>query len=343
VLTLLLLLATPTAHAGASTPTPPTLSVRGAGDVMLGTADPPGHLPPNDGADSLADVSDLLRDADLTFVNLEGPLCDEGESSKCGHSKNPCFAFRVPTRYGAYLADAGVDVASTANNHNGDFGDTCRRATERTLDSLGIAWSGAKGTVATLERKGLKIALIAFHTSAATNDVNDLPAARAIVKQAASTHDVVIVSFHGGAEGPKFDHVAEGTEMFFGENRGDLRAFAHAVVEAGADLVIGHGPHVLRGMELYQGRLIAYSLGNFATYGRFNLAGPQAIAAILHVDLAADGAFLGGRILPIHQVDQGLPRKDAQGRAIALIKKLSLADFGKSAPAISEAGEISRP
>lgn len=320
----------------------PALTVRGTGDVMLGTADPPGHLPPNDGADSLSDVAELLRDADLTFVNLEGPLCDEGTSSKCGKSRNPCFAFRVPTRYGAYLADAGVDVASTANNHAGDFGESCRRATEKTLDQNGIAWSGPKGTVATVERNGLKVALVAFHTSAATNDVNDLPAAKALVKKAAA-HDVVIVSFHGGAEGPKADHVMQGRELYLGENRGDLRAFTHAVIDAGADLVLGHGPHVLRGLELYQGRLIAYSLGNFATYGRFNLSGPQAIGAILHVDLAADGAFAGGRVFATQQVDEGLPRRDPEGRAIAMMRKLSKADFGKAAPVIAETGEIAAP
>ncbi|MBK7863665.1 MAG: CapA family protein [Archangiaceae bacterium] len=309
---------------------------------MLGTTDPEGYLPPNDGADSLADVRELLRDADLTFVNLEGPLCDEGASSKC-KSKRTCYAFRVPTRYAQYLIDAGVDLASTANNHNGDFGDSCRRSTEKTLDAAGIAWSGAPGTIATVERKGLKIALVAFHTSAATNDVNNLPAARALVKSAAAKHDLVIVSFHGGAEGPKFDHVVEGPEQYLGENRGDLRAFTHAVIDSGADLVIGHGPHVLRGMELYQGRLIAYSLGNFATYGRFNLAGTQAVGAILHAELAADGAFVSAKILPTQQVDKGLPRRDAAGRAIAVIKKLSAEDFAKSAPRIADDGEISAP
>src|SRR6185436_19838247 len=151
----------------------------------------------------------------------------------------------------------------------------------------------------------------------------------AIVKDAASKHDLVIVSFHGGAEGPKADHVMPGRELYLGENRGDLRAFTHAVVDAGADLVIGHGPHVLRGLELYQGRLIAYSLGNFATYGRFSLSGTQAIGAILHVDLAADGSFVSGKILPTQQVDKGLPRKDPASRAIAMMSRLSQADFGQ--------------
>ncbi len=330
MLALLLLLATP------------TLTVRGTGDVMLGTTDPPGYLPPNDGAESLADVAELLRDADLTFINLEGPLCDEGETHKC-RSKGSCYAFRVPTRYGAYIADAGVDLASVANNHVGDFGEVCRRSSEKTLDALGIAWSGPKGTLGSVERKGLKIALAAFHTSGATNDVNDLTAAKALVKEAAAKNDIVIVSFHGGAEGPNADHVVQGKELYLGENRGDLRAFTHAVVDAGADLVIGHGPHVLRGMELYRGRLIAYSLGNFATYGRFNLAGAAGVGVILHAELAPDGAFVGGKLLPTVQVDKGIPKRDPAAKAVALIRKLSQADFPATAPKISEAGEISSP
>jgi hypothetical protein len=133
----------------------------------------------------------------------------------------------------------------------------------------------------------------------------------------------------------------KGKELYLGENRGDLRVFTHAVIDAGADLVIGHGPHVLRGLELYQGRLIAYSLGNFATYGRFNLAGAAGVGAILHVELAADGAFVSGRLLPTVQVDQGIPKRDGAAKAVALMRKLSQVDFGASAPAISEAGEIS--
>jgi poly-gamma-glutamate capsule biosynthesis protein CapA/YwtB (metallophosphatase superfamily) len=320
----------------------PALTVRAAGDVMLGTGDPPGYLPPDDANGSLADVRELLRDADLTFVNLEGPLCDEGESSKC-KTKKTCYAFRAPTRYVEHLADAGVDLASTANNHAGDFGESCRRSTERVLDAHGIAWSGPKGTVGTVERNGLKIALVAFHTSSATNDVNDLAAAKAMVEGAAKNHDLVFVSFHGGAEGTHADRVIEGKEMYLGENRGDLRAFTHAVIDAGADLVIGHGPHVLRGLELYKGRLIAYSLGNFATYGRFDLSGPLAVGAILHVALASDGAFVSGKILPTMQVDKGIPKRDVQARAIARLKQLSQLDFPKTAPAISEAGEISTP
>jgi len=298
---------------------------------MLGTVDPPGFLPDDDARGSLAAVAPLLRDADLTFVNLEGPLCDSGESSKC-KTKKTCYAFRSPTRYAQHLADAGVDLASTANNHAGDFGEACRRQTEGALDGVHIAWSGPVGTIGTVTAKGRTVALLGFHTSGATNDVRDLRAAAALVKQAKAKADLVVVSFHGGAEGTHATRVVDGVEMYLGENRGDLKAFAHAVVDAGADLVLGHGPHVVRGLELYQGHLIAYSMGNFATYGRFDLSGPLKVGVILEATLGERGELTGGRLLSTVQEGKGVPRPDPSAKAAAMIRELSALDFPKSAP-----------
>ncbi len=319
----------------------PTLRIRAVGDVMLGTTVPEGFLPPEDGVHSLDDVADWLKDADLTFANLEGPLCDSGETTKCKKT-GTCYAFRCPTHYVKYLVDVGVDLASTANNHAGDFGDVCRRETEKTLDGAGITWSGAKGTIGTRTLPdGRKLALVGFHTSAVTNDMNDLEAARAIVKQAKAGNDLVIVSFHGGGEGTKANRVVKGTETYLGENRGDLPAFTHAVIDAGADLVLGHGPHVLRGLELYKGHLIAYSMGNFATYGRFNLSGPLKIGVVLEVELAKDGAFVRGKLLPTAQEGQGIPKKDPQARAVKMAAELTALDFPKSGVKIGSDGVLS--
>ncbi|RKG88348.1 CapA family protein [Corallococcus sp. CA049B] len=328
-----------------STPRPPPppgakLRIRAAGDLMLGTTVPEGYLPPEGGGSVIAAVRPLLEDADLTFVNLEGPLCDTGKTTKCRSPAN-CYAFRSPTSFGEYLKEAGVDVVSTANNHSGDFGEECRRATESTLDTLGIAWSGPPGSVATVERNGLKIGLVAFHTSAGCNHLNNLPTATALVKQTAATHDIVIVSFHGGAEGGKALHVPAGREMFFGEDRGDLRVFTHAVVDAGAHLVLGHGPHVARAMEFYQGRLIAYSMGNFATYGRFNLKGPQGLGMILEVELDSRGGFSNGRILPTKQVGAGITWPDPAANVVSLVRKLTTEDFPDTGARIADDGRLS--
>ena len=96
--------------------------------------------------------------------------------------------------------------------------------------------------------------------------------------QLAATHDIVIVSFHGGAEGNGAEMLPFAREIFAGEDRGNVVEFAHAMVDAGADLVLGHGPHVVRPMELYRDRLIAYSLGNFATYYGISVEGIRGIA-----------------------------------------------------------------
>ena len=326
-------------------PPPPEgarVRIRAVGDVMLGTSFPEGLLPPDDGAQSLARVAPLLRDADLTFINLEGLLCDNGETQKCRKGGN-CYAFRSPTRYGAYLKDAGVDLASTANNHSGDFGELCRRETEATLDGLGIAWSGPAGSVASVEKNGLRVGLIAFHTSANCNYVNDHATAAALVRSVKQAHDLVLVSFHGGAEGGKALNIPQGTEMFYGENRGHLRAFTHAVIDAGADLVIGHGPHVVRALEFYKDKLVLYSLGNFATYGSFNLKGPQGLGMIADVELDGRGRFLAGRLLPTRQEGRGIPQPDANAEVLPLVRRLTAEDFPTSGARVSPEGVISPP
>jgi hypothetical protein len=324
-------------------PAPPPdarVRIRATGDVMLGTTEPEGHLPPGGAESVIANVRGLLEDADLTFVNLEGPLCDGGKTTKC-RSNNQCYAFRSPTSYAQVLRDAGVDVASTANNHSGDFGEECRRQTEAALDTVGIAWSGPPGSVATVERNGLRIGTVAFHTSPACNHLNNLPTAQALVRSVAASHDIVLVSFHGGAEGSKALHVPHGKEKFMGEDRGDLRTFTRAMVDAGAHVVLGHGPHVARAMEFHKGRLIAYSMGNFATYGRFNLQGAQGLGMVLEVELDAKGGFLSGRILPTRQEGKGLVVPDPSGGVISLVRRLTAKDFPQTGAQVADDGTLS--
>jgi hypothetical protein len=232
---------------------------------------------------------------------------------------------------------------SLANNHAGDFGPAGRESTRRVLDALGIAHSGEPGDVARLLVKGRRLALVAFATSEATYDLNDLEAARRVVGEIAASADLVVVSFHGGAEGAAHQHVPAGPEELYGEARGDLRAFARAMVDAGAALVVGHGPHVVRGMEVYRGRLIAYSLGNFATWGSFNLSGPSGLSLVLEVRLGPDGAFRSGRVHPVRQAKPGGARLDPSGEIIPLLRRLSQEDFGGTAVEVGPDGELSPP
>ena len=127
---------------------------------------------------------------------------------------------------------------------------------------------------------------------------------------------------HAGAEGASHEHVRSQTETFLGENRGNAVAFSHAVVRAGADLVVGSGPHVLRGMEWYRGRLIAYSLGNFLGNGTLAITGPGGVSAVLHVKLRRNGSWAGGRLVPVLLVSPGVPALDGAGAALQEVRSL---------------------
>jgi hypothetical protein len=321
------------------------LTIAAVGDIMLGsTSINETFLPPNDGKDLLAEVTPILSKADIAFGNLEGPLIDGGKSEKCPPDSKRCFAFRQPTRYGKLLKEAGFDVLSLANNHAADFGDEGRQSTRRVLDALGIKHAGSdkeKFSTAYLEVKGKTVAFIGFAHNAITPNVNDLTTARRLVLEADKEADIVVVSFHGGAEGTGAQHVPNKTEMFGSEKRGNLPLFSRTVIDAGADLVLGHGPHVLRGMEIYKDRLIVYSMGNFATYGMFSLKMETALTAIFEINLASDGRFLGGRLYSGKQLGRGGPKLDETNEAVKKIRSLSIADFGKNAPVISDDGTIS--
>ncbi|HRH41342.1 MAG TPA: CapA family protein [Pyrinomonadaceae bacterium] len=321
------------------------IKIAAGGDIMMGSPYPnASRMPPNDGKDLLKVVTPIFEKADIAFANLEGPLFDSGNSGKCGASAGiTCFAFRMPTRYAAYLKDAGFDVLSLANNHAGDFGDMGRETTRKTLDSVGIKHAGSdrnEFAMTFLEVKGKKVAVVAFAHNSIVPNVNELENAKILVEKAASQADIVMVSFHGGAEGAVNAHVPQRTEIFLGEARGNLPAFARTVIDAGADIVIGHGPHVLRGMEMYKDRLIAYSLGNFETYGWFPLVGATAETLVLEVNLAADGKFIDGKINPFVQHGRGDLTPDPNKSSIRTIKSLSQSDFPNSMPKISDDGII---
>ncbi len=321
------------------------ITIAAVGDIMLGSPFPnDSRMPPNDGADLLKEVTPILSAADIAFGNLEGPLTDGGASSKCRPGSTRCFAFRMPTRYGKHLKEAGFDVLSLANNHAGDFGDKGRMDTRATLDTLGIKHAGSdRGQYSTTiaNVKGKRVAFIGFAHNMITPNVNDLTSARQLVAAADKQADLVVVSFHGGAEGTGSQNVPQRTEMFAGESRGNLPMFSRTVIDAGADLVLGHGPHVMRGMEIYKDRLIAYSLGNFATYGWFQLAGETALSMVLEVKIDAEGRFISGKINAVKLEGRGMPVLDSSGQAIRIVRNLSTTDFGANSPKIADDGTFS--
>jgi hypothetical protein len=319
--------------------------VTAVGDVMLGTTFPDDStLPPNDGADLLTEVAPLLKRGDVVYGNLEGPMVDSGDSAKCrGKKIGTCFAFRVPTRYGKYLKDAGFTAMGLANNHAMDFGLEGRASSRQVLDAMQIAHTGEVGDIARLNVRGRKIAIIAFATYPGAYNFLDLDESLQTIRSLKAEADLVIVGFHGGAEGATHQHVLEGDEQFLGEDRGDLRRFTHAAVDAGADLLLGSGPHVVRAIEIYKGKLIAYSLGNFATYGPFNLNAENGLTLVLEAHLAADGTFLRGKAYPVKQEKPGGPKMDPDMKILPVLRTLSRADFKDTAVVVGPQGELWLP
>jgi poly-gamma-glutamate capsule biosynthesis protein CapA/YwtB (metallophosphatase superfamily) len=323
-------------------PTHPGLTVAAVGDIMMGTDFPENILPDDDGVGFLAAVTPILSAPDVTFGNLEGVLQDGGEPVKQCKDTRICFLFRTPTRYAAYLAAAGFDVMSLANNHARDFGEEGRSSTMAALDAVGIRHSGREGTVASWIANGRRVALIAFAPNVGSNSLNDPQIGLPLVSQLAATHDIVIVSFHGGAEGNGAEVLPFAREIFAGEDRGDVVEFAHAMVDAGADLVLGHGPHVVRPLELYRDRLIAYSLGNFATYYGISVEGIRGIAPILSCTLDDEGRFVSGRIESTTQIRPAGPSLDPQNTVIEMLRTLTLVAFPDGPLDIQEDGTLAR-
>jgi hypothetical protein len=319
--------------------------VTAVGDVMLGTTFPDeSTLPPNDGADVLTEVAPFLKRGDVVYGNLEGPIIDGGDSAKChGKKIGTCFAFRVPTRYGKYLKDAGFTAMGLANNHAMDFGLEGRASSRQVLDAMQIAHTGEVGDIARLTVKGRKIVIIAFATYPGAYNFLDLDDSLQTIRAAKAESDLVIVGFHGGAEGATHQHVLEGDETFLGEDRGDLRRFTHAAIDAGADLVLGSGPHVVRAMEIYKGKLIVYSLGNFATYGPFNLSAENGLSLVLEAHLGPDGTFLRGQAYAVKQEKPGGPKLDPEMKILPVLRSLSNADFKETAIVVGPQGELWLP
>ena len=316
------------------------LSIAAVGDIMLGTNYPKNHLPDDDAVSFLAAVTPILSAADITFGNLEGVLLNNGEPGKKCDNPAACYRFRSPPRYVDHFVAAGFDVMSVANNHARDFGEEGRLTTMQTLAAAGINHSGLEGDFASFTSKGLSISLIAFAVTKNSNLMLDYELSAEIVAEQAISHDIVIVSFHGGAEGTNVMNLPFDEEEYYGEPRGDVVKFSRMMVDAGADLVIGHGPHVVRAMELYRGRLIAYSLGNFATYYGISVEGVKGIAPILVTTIDETGKFIEGHIHSTVQIRPGGPQIDKDQKALDLIRDLSIQDFGKLSITYLQNGKI---
>ncbi len=320
-----------------------TLNIIGVGDIMMGTDYPSTiYLPPgNDCQPLMKEVYSILQDADITFGNLEGSFAGETGTPKKCKDTTKCFVFRMPEHYVNCLVDAGFDMLSMANNHSNDFGSGGRKETEWILENHGLAYAGSLSTPYTVVvREGVKYGMIAFAPNKGCYSIKEPEQAIRLVKQLQAKCDIVIVSVHGGAEGADYQNTPRTSEIYLGYDRGNIYEFSHMVIDAGADIVFGHGPHVTRAAEVYKDRFIIYSLGNFCTYRRFNLRGPNGIAPIVKLKLADDGRFLGGKIYPVYQAGQGGVSPDPQNRVIYKLRDLTRSDFPETPLKIDDEGRM---
>ena len=306
-----------------------TIQITAVGDIMLGSAFPSKlNLPPDDAIGSFSAVESFLK-GDIVFGNLEGCFLNSGNSNKCkGLNPNSCYAFRMPDRYAGIFKKAGFNVLSVANNHVGDFDTKGRKNTAKILDSLQIIYAGQLDKpFAIFEKDSLRYAFCAFAPNENTVSIKNIDSAKLLVSELKKQVDIVIVSFHGGAEGASYERVTRQTEIFYKENRGNVYAFSHGVIDAGADVVLGHGPHVTRAVEVYKNKFIAYSLGNFCTYGMFSLKGPNGFAPLLQVKMNRKGDFLSAEVISVKQDKINRLQIDTTFAAFKRMKYLTEIDF----------------
>lgn len=242
---------TDSSNATVSSPVSLTLSV--VGDCTLGTDETFDYdtslnaYYENYGADYfLQNVKDIFSTDDLTIANFEGTLTDSDER------EDKTFAFKAPASYASILTGGSVEAVNTANNHSHDYGDQSFDDTLAALDDAGIVHFGYDET-AVMDVKGIKVGLVGIY-ELYDHLEREQQLKDNIAKVKADGAQLIVVIFHWGNE----------TETVPDSNQTTLGRIA---IDEGADLVCGHHPHVLQGIETYKGRNIVYSLGNFCFGG----------------------------------------------------------------------------
>jgi hypothetical protein len=325
--------ATSTPSAEPTAPVDGVVTIGWVGDTTPGSRY---GMPPQGGRALFAKVRALLEVPDIMVGNLEGTFGNGGKSKE---GTGAVFSFQAPPSYAAALPWAGFDLVNLANNHAHDFLEAGMASTQRALKAVGVAYTGLPGQISVVESQGVRVAFIGVSPYRWNQSLADIPGTAKLIRRARGQADVVIVLMHAGAEGSDKTHTPSGAEHAYGEFRGSPRAFAHAMIDAGASAVLGSGPHVVRGIERYKGRLIAYSLGNFAGWGNFGTSGTLGLSGLLTIRVDRAGDVLGGRWLSLKLAGTGAPAVDPKGRSLTLVRKLSRQDFTDPWP-ISSNGSL---
>ena len=297
----------------------------------------------------VAPLRPLFADADIVLVNIETAIGNGAFTPKCGPRSKNCFAFRGDTTVAPAIASLGgpetIVVGNVASNHARDAGDEGVDITIGHLTRAHVLVTG-DDTIATpvILPDGNTIGVLGFYTSTETPDVRDIAAVRRHVARAVEMFGTVIVTAHLGAEGVTAQRTRDSTELFLESkiDRGNPVAFANAALDAGAAVVLGHGPHVLRAAEWRGDRLVVYSLGNLATYGPFNLLEPMNRGGVVCVDVTGR-QVVGAELRPTMQRAPGVVIRDPARRALTLVDSLSALDFPATGARVDRSGELRRP
>ena len=267
----------------------PSVSIAAVGDIMIGNHTT--YYIQKYGVDYPFDSTrEVLSQAHIAFGNLESPF------TRTGTKFEKKFNFKVPPEFAPGLIRAGIDVVTLANNHILDYGIEGLESTLAVLDSIGLAYCGAglnrdhaqQPTI--IERNGFRIGFLGysltfpeeFWATRFTGGTNYPYNLKRNIELTDSLADFVVVTFHWGGEGMNYPKEYQ-------------KHFARAAIDYGADLVLGHHPHVLQGLEIYKNRLIAYSLGNFS-FSSYSRKAYESM--ILKVYLTYNG-LLYAKIIPV--------------------------------------------
>ncbi|HRV04491.1 MAG TPA: CapA family protein [Candidatus Ratteibacteria bacterium] len=301
------------------------ISIVAVGDVNFGSDYPYNAVPSRDKKNLFDACRKIIMSADISFCNLETALCNGGKPAK-KYGRKGVFLFRAPCEFSEILAETGFDVVSVANNHIRDFGFDGEQQTKRSLKENNIQYLSIDGETAEFQIRETKIIFVGFSAGLRKRSIINPESVFNEIKLLSDKSDILVVSFHAGAEGEDAIHTKNRTESYLGENRGNPVFLAHGAIDNGADLVLMHGPHVPRGVEVYRERFIAYSLGNFLNYG-WKLNRYSKIAPLLWINLYPDGKPASVIIYSFIQNRPGFPEFDRQNQAYKLIKDLTQKDI----------------
>lgn len=220
------------------------------------------------------------------------------------------------------LKNYHINIANLANNHSMDLGISGIKDTINNLTKIGISPIGLSDfSEKIIQMDNKEFVFIGASPHKNTLSIFDNIHLQSMIYQHKKLGRIVIITAHLGREGENAYTVKNEDEFFLGFNRGNSVKIAHQMIDYGADAFIAHGPHVMRPLEIYKNRLIAYSLGNFLTYGSFNLKGRSAFGGIIQVNFKNDGEFDKGTFFATEQTKDSYPQLWQKGIALQASKK----------------------